>query len=92
MSAPAVELLAAILAGQPRLTDAACRQHVALFDRSADGDRDAAEAAVAICQSCPVVDQCAAWIAEAHPRRPPPGVWAAHYQPPARSRKKETAA
>ncbi|MGV0699970.1 WhiB family transcriptional regulator [Mycolicibacter sinensis] len=83
-----VDLLSEILFGQPRLTGAACRGSVALFDRAADGDRDAAEAAVAVCRSCPVVDQCAAWIAETHPRRPPPGVWAGRFTPPPTSRKK----
>ncbi|WP_165607102.1 WhiB family transcriptional regulator [Mycolicibacter kumamotonensis] len=85
-----VELLAAVLAGVPRLTGAACRGHVALFDAAADGDRQAAQGAVAICQRCPVIDRCAQWIADAHPRRPPPGVWAAQYQPPTTSRRKAT--
>lgn len=87
-----VELLAEVLAGQPSLPSAACREHIKLFDAAADGDRDAAEEALAICRSCPVLETCQQWIARDHPRRPPPGVWAAQYKPPARSRKKATTA
>ncbi|WP_165604349.1 WhiB family transcriptional regulator [Mycolicibacter sinensis] len=76
-----VELLAAVLAGVPRLTGAACRDHVGLYDAAADGDRDAAQEAVDICRRCPVLDICQRWITTTHPRRPPPGVWAARYQP-----------
>ncbi|ORA80746.1 hypothetical protein BST28_08260 [Mycolicibacter kumamotonensis] len=86
----AVELLAAVLAGVPKLPGAACRSHVTLFDRAADGDRQAAQEAISVCARCPVIDRCAQWIAEAHPRRPPPGVWAAQYQPPTTSRRKAT--
>lgn len=85
-----VQLLGAILAGTPRLSDAACRSHVGTFDRAADGDRDAAREAVEICRRCPVLDTCAKWIADNHPQRPPPGVWGARFQPPTRSRKKDT--
>lgn len=85
-----VELLAAVLADTPRLPDAACKGHVATFDAAADGDRDAAQRAIEACRRCPVIDRCAQWIAEAHPRRPPPGVWAAQYQPPTTSRRKAT--
>lgn len=89
MSAPAVELLAAILAGQPRLTDAACRQHVALFDRAADGDQLAAQEATEVCGTCPVAQSCADWLTRAHPQRPPPGVWAARFTPPSTQRKRK---
>ena len=82
-----VAILAAILAGSPRLLDAGCRQHVGLFDRAADGDRQAAQEAISVCARCPVIDRCAQWIAEAHPRRPPPGVWAGTHQPPTAKRK-----
>ncbi|WP_408066415.1 WhiB family transcriptional regulator [[Mycobacterium] nativiensis] len=85
----AVRLLIAALADVPYLPDAACRQRAELFDRAADGDKLAADQAVAICGRCPVVNQCAAWIARTHPRRPPPGVWAAHYQPPPSGKRKK---
>lgn len=75
-----VAILAAILAGTPRLPGAACRDHVGLYDAAADGDRDAAQQAIDICRRCPVLETCARWISDTHPRRPPPGVWAAHYQ------------
>lgn len=79
MSAPWVELLAKILSGQPKLPEAACRDHVELFDRAADGDTDSAARAVTICESCPVLAACGEWIATA--RRPPPGVTAGKYTP-----------
>lgn len=75
-----VELLVGILGGVPALPGAACRDHVALFDRAADGDRVAAQQAIEICRRCPVLGACAQWIADAYPRRPPPGVWAARFQ------------
>lgn len=81
-AAPWIELLAKVLADTPALPGAACRQYVELYDRAADGDRDAAQEAIEVCGRCPVLKQCAAWIARSQPRRPPPGVWAAHYQPP----------
>lgn len=89
--APAVELLAAILADQPRLTDAACRQYVELFNRAADGDREAAQEAVVVCQTCPVLTECREWAERTYPRRKPGGVLAATYSPPPTSRKKKTA-
>lgn len=85
-----VAILAAILAGTPRLPGAACRDHVGLYDAAADGDRDAAQQAIEICRRCPVLETCARWISDTHPRRPPPGVWAAQYQPPTTSRRKAT--
>ncbi|MGB5796885.1 MAG: WhiB family transcriptional regulator [Mycolicibacter algericus] len=86
-----VDLLSEILFGQPRLTGAACRGSVALFDRAVDGDREAAEKAVAVCQSCPVITECAAWAERAFPKRRPGGVIGAVYTPPPTSRKKKTA-
>ncbi|WP_164517849.1 WhiB family transcriptional regulator [Mycobacterium sp. P7213] len=79
MSAPWVELLAKVLAGVPKLPEAACRSHLALFDAAADGDRQAAEQAVTVCEACPVLAACGEWIATA--RRPPPGVTAGKYTP-----------
>jgi hypothetical protein len=77
---PWVELLVKVLAGVPRLPGrAACRDHFELFDAAADGDRQAAEQAVTVCEACPVLAACGEWIATA--RRPPPGVTAGKYTP-----------
>lgn len=86
--APTVELLAKVLAGVPRLPGrAACRDHIELFDRAADGCPVAAEEAAGICGACSVLNACAEWIARAHPQRPPPGVWAARLRTTTQSRK-----
>ncbi len=86
MTASWVDLAARILADVPRLPGrAACRDHLGTFDAAADGDRTAADAAVAICATCPVLAACGEWIATA--RRPPPGVWAAQFTPPTTKRK-----
>lgn len=84
-----VELLAEVLAGQPSLPGAACREHIKLFDAAADGDREAAQEAIEVCGQCPVVEDCRQWIARAYPTRPPPGVWAGRYQRINRPRKKK---
>jgi hypothetical protein len=85
---PWVELLVKVLAGVPRLPGrAACREHVSVFDLAADGHREAAEEAVAVCESCPVIDACRSWITAA--RRPPPGVTAGKYTPTKSQRKAE---
>lgn len=84
-----VDFLVDILFGQPHLPGAACRQHVELFDQSADGDQSAAQEAAEICSACPVLAACGEWIATA--RRPPPGVWAGRFTPPPTSRKRKTA-
>ncbi|MBS9533542.1 WhiB family transcriptional regulator [Mycobacterium sp. M1] len=86
-----VKLLAVILAGVPHLPGAACRDHVAVFDAAADGDRQAAQEAIKVCQSCPVREQCAQWAASAYPHRRPGGVIAGHYTPTNRPRKDNTA-
>jgi hypothetical protein len=90
VTAPAVDLLTRILADVPRLPGrAACRDHVGVFDRAADGDQSAAQEAAEICSACPVLAACGEWIATA--RRPPPGVWAGRFTPPPTSRKRKTA-
>jgi len=92
VSAPWVDLLVAILRGVPRLPGrAACRDHVETFDAAIDGDREAAEEAVVICESCPVLTECGEWAEHTHPRRKPGGVIGAVYTPPPTSRKKKTA-
>ena len=58
MSAPWVELLAAVLRDTPRLPGALCRQRTELFD--GDDAEDAHEAAE-LCGHCPAREPCAAW-------------------------------
>jgi hypothetical protein len=49
-------LVAAIIAGSPRLRDAACRGRAGLFDSLEDADT-----AIAICGSCPELAPCRRW-------------------------------
>lgn len=58
MTAPWIELTAAILRGTPRLPDALCRGHVELFDADSE---ETATRAVALCRQCPDRQPCAAW-------------------------------
>jgi hypothetical protein len=51
-----IDLVAAILRGQPSLDGGLCRDQPALFD--ADGDTQAAQA---LCRRCPVLARCAEW-------------------------------
>ncbi len=58
MTAPWVELTAAILRGTPKLPGALCRRRSDLFDGADDQDaRDAAE----LCGRCPAREPCANW-------------------------------
>lgn len=82
-----VAILAAILAGTPRLPGAACRDHVGLYDAAADGGRDAAQEAVDICRRCPVLDACERWAERAYPQKKPAGVLAGQFAPPTNTRK-----
>jgi WhiB family transcriptional regulator, redox-sensing transcriptional regulator len=58
MSAPWIELTAAILRGTPRLPDALCRGRVELFDAD---DEETASRAAAVCRRCPARQPCSAW-------------------------------
>jgi Transcription factor WhiB len=61
-----VALLEQILADQPKLEGAACRNHdPARFDLDTDGRGAEAEdilACIEICESCPVLRQCREWV------------------------------
>ncbi|WP_068179698.1 WhiB family transcriptional regulator [Mycobacterium sp. UM_CSW] len=48
------------LRGIPNLPDAACRNLPELFDATDEID---AEPAIALCRSCPALQDCAAWAA-----------------------------
>jgi WhiB family transcriptional regulator, redox-sensing transcriptional regulator len=58
MTAPWIELTAAILRGTPRLEGALCRRRPELFDAE---DDEAASRAAAICSQCPERKPCGAW-------------------------------
>jgi hypothetical protein len=58
MTAPWLELTAAILRGTPKLPGALCRQRTDLFD--GDNEHDAHQAAE-LCGHCPAREPCAAW-------------------------------
>jgi hypothetical protein len=83
---PALADLLDALASGPNLHGAACTTHRDLFDaclvRSAGPDSYAA--AAAICDRCPVLAQCAAWVATLPPRARPFGVTAGVFRRQAR--------
>jgi hypothetical protein len=58
MSAPWIELLAAVLRDTPRLTGALCRERAELFD-AVDGSD--AHRAAELCGRCPAREPCTAW-------------------------------
>jgi hypothetical protein len=72
---PPYKLLAEILRDTPKLDGALCARFPGLHDGE---DHDKNRIAIAICQSCPVQAQCAAWLAgmTRHQRRHIHGVWA----------------
>lgn len=70
------------LAGSPALPGARCRGRHTLFDeRGPDEPAEVAaqrhSQALTLCQRCPALDRCTAWIEELPPRQRPPGVVAA---------------
>lgn len=93
----AIRLLASMLAGAPKLSDAACiGQHTLFDDRRGDEDAEDAEtrhaAAAATCCRCPALDACTAWTARLRGRHRPDGVIAAQLPKPSRPRKEKTTA
>jgi hypothetical protein len=90
----AIRLLASMLAGAPKLSDAACRGRFDLFDdRRGDEDAEDAEtrhaAAAAMCCRCPALDACTAWTARLRGRHRPGGVVAGELPKPSRPRKEK---
>jgi WhiB family redox-sensing transcriptional regulator len=80
---PVVDLLAAILRDTPRLQGARCRTHPEVFDathpigRGACSTRhhvDARAAAVAVCQRCPALPACRAWLESLPASQRPSGI------------------
>lgn len=78
---PLEQLLAELAAGIPDLPGAACRGRHQLFDPPGEGvlrDEPAEvarrQAAITICNRCPVLDACAVWVASLPRRQRPVGV------------------
>jgi hypothetical protein len=79
------ELLDELASRIPDLHDAACRGRAGEFDiENGRRDKRAVTRAKAICQSCPVFDDCRDWLAGLPPRARPSGVIAGRYYPPPR--------
>ncbi|MGF2946850.1 hypothetical protein [Mycobacterium sp. Lab-001] len=88
----AIRLMASMLAGAPKLSDAGCRGRFDLFD-DRRGDEDAEDAAVRhqqavqLCHACPALDACTAWTARLRGRHRPGGVIAGEVPKPSPERK-----
>ena len=72
-------MLDALAAATPRLDGARCRNLWAAFDPPESGEdpedvRYRHRAALALCESCPALTPCGAWIASLEPRQRPLGV------------------
>ena len=79
-----VSLLADILRGVPRLDGALCQDRHMLFDPPAQGEQlgdpsvhDRHNMALSLCESCPCLTQCAAWVDGLPDSKRPAGVVAA---------------
>ncbi|WP_326548705.1 hypothetical protein QGN32_11625 [Mycolicibacterium sp. ND9-15] len=70
-------LTATVLHGTPRLEGAACRDRPWLFDADDAASRDAA---LRLCQRCPSLTDCAAWVRSLPYASRPPGVVAGRYR------------
>ncbi|MCB1290352.1 hypothetical protein [Mycolicibacterium sp.] len=73
------QLLDALAAATPKLDGARCRNLWAAFDPPESGEdpedvRYRHRAALALCESCPALTPCGAWIASLEPRQRPLGV------------------
>ena len=91
------DLLGAIAAA-PNLTGAACRDYPVTFEattsRSA-GQPYVYDRAIAVCQSCAVLQACRAWVESLPPADRPPGVTAGTIRyiggaPPVHQRRRST--
>jgi len=83
----ALSLMAAVLTGVPRLPGVRCLGRGDLFDPAATGEAPEAAAdrhnqAVGLCQHCPALDPCAAWVDSLKPSRRPGGVVAGRVRGP----------
>ncbi|OBI46980.1 WhiB family transcriptional regulator [Mycobacterium colombiense] len=58
----------------PQLDGAACKGQPAIFDLDRDSEPTAIEAAQAVCNSCPALIRCRAWLRETSKHRRPSGV------------------
>ena len=73
-------------AGIPDLRRAACRGHAEIFDVRDGHDRAAIARAQAVCETCPVLSDCRAWLASLPRAERPCGAVAGRYIPPPRLR------
>lgn len=74
----------------PFMDDAACLGRWQLYDFTIDGDNPAADQrALQVCDSCPVLAQCQAWLESLPASRKPVGVCAGRIHRPRRVRRKE---
>ncbi|MCF6386029.1 WhiB family transcriptional regulator [Mycobacterium sp. MBM] len=65
---PAVDLLAVVLRQLPALPGALCRNRSELFDSEEPAD---VATAVSLCERCPALDACRAWVTGlSYPARP----------------------
>ncbi|WCS20123.1 WhiB family transcriptional regulator [Mycobacterium marinum] len=76
MTAPWVELTAAVLAGVPKLPGALCTGHAELFDGDTD---EAVRRAAQLCHRCPARAPCSEW-ADTLPHNRAHGVLAGRYR------------
>lgn len=80
MTPEALSLLTEILHGTPSLPDAVCRDWPLVFDaatyRTDEPDMDAyvIGTAVRLCNACPALDRCRAWLDSLPASDRPPGV------------------
>jgi hypothetical protein len=83
---PAVAELLEAIAAAPNLHGAACADHRALFDACLTRTAGPASyaAAAAVCDRCPVLAACAAWVDGLPPRARPFGVTAGVFRRQAR--------
>lgn len=82
MSAPWVELIGAIVRGQPKLDGALCRGHAPEFDgpEPRDDPDDTAQRiafAINVCRCCPALRMCGAWFGALPVSDRPAGIVAA---------------
>jgi len=76
---PALADLLGAIAAAPNLTGAACREHRDVFDATtgkAAGRPGVYARAITVCESCPALAACSAWVEGLAPSRRPLGVTA----------------
>lgn len=80
ISAPWVDLAAAVLRDVPRLNEALCAGQSAAFDGRDGRDGPGTQSARALCARCPALRECGEWIDAQTPWRRPRGVVAGKWR------------